>query len=340
MNQDMMKTTTQAGLRAPRRIQGALLVVWGLAALGACGGGEGRGDPGRTLNAGVTLPNEGAALDAPPVDESVAVSGVDGTSDGSAPVHPGDVLTVRLAFEAPNGNVVGAGIRFGDDGPIRTVDIPGARGATEGVLEFDVQVPASVCDDIARICHDVRCYEFAVTDAGAVSVANINDIGLVCGGCDVPSCQDLLDCEPAATGTGDSTGAPGDTGPSVECQDNSECGMRLGLYGTLVCKDGACGRCESDGDCSPGFVCGSSGTCHEDVCDTIPVVGPDELDGPCTCPADATSCTDAPDCVGLCVGAVCKQDCDLVGDGTLCTTNCPAGTVCYPSSFGGDYCSS
>jgi hypothetical protein len=46
---------------------------------------------------------------------------------------------------------------------------------------------------LSSICHDIRCYEFAQTSGGTFSQANINLLAAACGGCDEPSCQDLLD---------------------------------------------------------------------------------------------------------------------------------------------------
>lgn len=149
----------------------------------------------------------GVSLDDPEIDPSVVI----GMSDPDTPpleVHPGDRITLSIPFTAANSNVVGAGIRFGDGGPIDVVPISGAQGQNSGTMEFDVVIPDSVCDDLSRICHDIRCYEFAVTDVGNVSAANIGDIALACGGCDEPSCQSLLtscqlDCDAQFVAGGD-----------------------------------------------------------------------------------------------------------------------------------------
>jgi hypothetical protein len=144
-----------------------------------------------TLNAGIILPNEGQPLMNPELDATVIL-----TPDQSAmqvqPLMAGSMVSVNIPFSATGGNVVAAGIRFGDSGPIRTVNIPQAQGQSNAALAFDFQIPASVCNDLANICHDIRCYEFAVTDAGRVSRENIQDIALMCGNCCEPTCQDLL----------------------------------------------------------------------------------------------------------------------------------------------------
>ncbi len=160
---------------------------------GGGGGGGADGDPLAALNSGILLPGQGQTLDNPATDESIDVTGETG---GIMPLYPGGTVTVTIPFFAPDANVIGAGIRFGDSGPVQVVPIDGAIGVSEGTLTFDFQVPANICDNLSSICHDIRCYEFAVTDAGMVSAANINQVALACGNCDEPSCQSLLtDCE-------------------------------------------------------------------------------------------------------------------------------------------------
>lgn len=131
-------------------------------------------------------------LENPEVDPSVEVSG-NNSSGGMGEVTPGGTMNVSISFNAPNANIVGGGIRFGANGPIQVVTVPDAMGQTSGTLNFAIQVPPSVCNNLSQICHDIQCYEFAVTDAGNISAANINDVALACGNCDEPSCQDLLD---------------------------------------------------------------------------------------------------------------------------------------------------
>lgn len=197
------------------------LSIFGLAAAscvppgGGGGGGGGNGDPLAALNSGIILPGDGGALDNPATDESIDLGGQDG---GIMPLYPGEVVTVTLPFYAPDANVIGAGIRFGDAGPIQVVPISGAAGVSEGTLTFDMQIPQNICDDLSSICHDIRCYEFAVTDAGMVSAANINQVALACGNCDEPSCQSLL----------------------TDCQQEGECDGPEDCGNDEVCVDGNC----------------------------------------------------------------------------------------------------
>lgn len=147
------------------------------------------------LSSGVTLPsNEGPELVDPEIDDSIVLPPA--VTDDPVAINPGEVVQVQIAFEAPEGNVVAAGIRFGDDGPIRQIELPEAEDQTAGTLSFDMQIPADICDDLANICHEIICNEFAVTSAGKISRANVVQMGVVCGnGCDEPTCQELLMCE-------------------------------------------------------------------------------------------------------------------------------------------------
>ncbi len=181
---------------------------------GGGGGGGADGDPLTALNSGILLPGQGEVLDNPATDEGIDVGGETG---GIMPLYPGGTVTVTIPFFAPDANVVGAGIRFGDSGPVQVVPIDGAIGVSEGTLTFDFQVPDNICDNLSSICHDIRCYEFAVTDAGMVSAANINQVALACAGCDEPSCQSLLtDCE----GEGECT-SPDDCASDETCVDGN-----------------------------------------------------------------------------------------------------------------------
>jgi hypothetical protein len=169
----------------------AILSLASLSLVFACDPGLSGAEAEAELSARIILPNEGETLDDPAEDDSVTLD--ETASGGSHSMQAGDSVTVRIPFSSSNANVVGAGIRFGDSGPVRTVMIDGASGQGSGTLEFDFQVPPDICDQLSDICHDIKCYEFAVTDVGTVSRANINNLAMACGGCDEPSCKELLD---------------------------------------------------------------------------------------------------------------------------------------------------
>ena len=164
----------------------------------------------RLLTAGLLLPDDGEELEDPPTDSSVELPG-----PSSAPVlgvGPGQVVLVSIPFTAPQANVVGAGIRFGPDAAYRVVSIPEAEGLTAGTLRFEFQVPFGICADIAQVCHDIQCYEVAVTSAGEISRATITDLALVCGSCDEPSCQSLLTAQ-----------CQGECFSSADCESGESC---------------------------------------------------------------------------------------------------------------------
>jgi hypothetical protein len=185
------------------------------------------------LSSGVLLPSsEGPELIDPEVDETVVIPPA--VTDDPVAINPGQVVQVQIEFEAPEGNVVAAGVRFGDEGPIRQIELPDAEGQTAGTLTFDMQIPADICDDAAQICHDIICNEFAITSAGEISRANVVQMGVVCSNaCDEPTCQELLMCEmptmadastgPAPGGSADCAGACAKVASDCPAADSSSC---------------------------------------------------------------------------------------------------------------------
>jgi low-density lipoprotein receptor class A len=306
-----------------------------------------------TLNASVILPNEGMPLNNPKTDTSVVIN----TLPTEAQVLlAGDTATVSIPFSASQGNVVAAGIRFGTSGPIRTVMLPAADGQTNATLTFQMQLPASVCDDLANICHSIVCYEFAVTDAGLVSRENIMDITLRCGGCDAPSCQELLppgtcmfecsssdDCSRGETcseghcvsgdiytdpGAGGAAGAGGGAGASGAAGAGSydDCLTVSCSDGTSVCAS-ASGYCDGVFDCRDQsdegscVSCASGHHCGEGRC----VPQDDVCDGVAQCSDDECGCDGAVSCGdGSCMPASARcdgnEDCFDLADELGCSS--------------------
>ena len=208
------------------------------------GGGGGNGDPTATLNENLELPPGSYQVTDPGTDTTIEIPGGSATPPpgGVMATQPGDMMNIAIPFSAPNGNVVAGGIRFGTSGPVNVVPIAGAQGQTSGSLQFQVGIPASVCGNLSSICHNIICYEFAVTDAGTISRANINSIALQCGQCDEPSCQQLLmDC--------DDTCGPTD----FDCGDGATC-----VLASQVCNGSS--DCPGGSDEDPG-ICGDPGNC-------------------------------------------------------------------------------
>lgn len=158
---------------------------------------EENGNPTQSLNAGLELPAGSFQVDPDTmqIDNSVTING--GPS-GTMPLNTGTQINGQISFNAPNGNVVAGGMRFGDSGPVNMVPVNGALGQTSGTLNLPFTVTSSTCDNLSQVCHDIKCYEFAMTADGMISQSNLRDVALVCGGCDEPSCQDLIDppCPP------------------------------------------------------------------------------------------------------------------------------------------------
>lgn len=152
------------------------------------------------LNDRVSLDGEGELLSEPDTDDSVEISSFveDPSGASQMAVAPGDVITVTLMFEAPEGNVAGGAIRFGSEGEIHTKSLPELEGLTSGTLSFEITIPDDLCAELGEVCHSVLCYEYALTTDGRVSRANVRDVVTRCGqGCAEPSCGALLpECLP------------------------------------------------------------------------------------------------------------------------------------------------
>ncbi|MFT4526008.1 MAG: hypothetical protein ACI85F_002170 [Bacteroidia bacterium] len=183
---------------------------------------EENGDPVTELNANLSLPAGSYMVDPDTMEIDNSVT-IDGGSGGTMPINTGVQNTGQIQFSAPNGNVVGGGMRFGDSGPVNIVPVSGAMGQTSGTLSLPFSLSASTCDNLSQVCHDIKCYEFAVTADGKITQANIRDVALMCGACDEPSCASLIDppCPPEPnTGTfnfslGSGSGSAGCTGASA-----------------------------------------------------------------------------------------------------------------------------
>ncbi|QNL21043.1 hypothetical protein HZR84_03505 [Hyphobacterium sp. CCMP332] len=163
-----------------------------------------QGDPVTSFNSNLQLPAGSYTVD-PDTMEIDETIDIEGPAPGSAamPIYPNQQMEGKITFSAPSGNVVGAGMRFGTSGPVNVVPVNVPSGSTSGTLNVPFQVTDATCANLSQVCHDIKCYEFAVTSDGKISKANIRDVALMCGNCDEPSCKDLIDppC-PAAPGEG------------------------------------------------------------------------------------------------------------------------------------------
>lgn len=193
------------------KILSLMLAFSALIFITSCGGGSDStpqaDDANAYLNDNLILPPGSFRVDA---SQTTETTDINVTSTGSGTVTQvvgGQAVNVSIPFTASNSNVTHAGIRFGTTGDIIMVPISGASGNSAGVLEFQFGIPPGICDNLNQICHDIRCYEFAVAGSGdntfQVSRANINQLASACGGCDEPQCVALL---------GDGCGAAGGDG--------------------------------------------------------------------------------------------------------------------------------
>ncbi len=146
----------------------------------------------RLLNENLILPSNAFTVNPDNVetDNSIFVSSA---SSGRMPLHTGIDLVNTITFDSQN-PITAVGMRFGPTGPISFIPITG-QDLENGIASFVFSLNPELCEDIAQICHDIKCYEFAQTSSGAISQADLQDIAMVCGACDEPSCLDLLDEE-------------------------------------------------------------------------------------------------------------------------------------------------
>lgn len=137
------------------------------------------------------------------IDNSVIVlSG----GNGYVPLRAGDEMNNAVSFQSPTADITAVGMRFGNSGPITFVPLTPDEIAN-GVASLPFAIDPAVCEDIAQICHDIKCNEFAMTSAGKISQADLQDIALICGACDEPSCLELLD-ETVCEGISGADGSP------------------------------------------------------------------------------------------------------------------------------------
>jgi hypothetical protein len=68
----------------------------------------------------------------------------------------------------------------------------GGGGSSSGTGSVSFTVPQNICANLSSICHQIICYEYAVTSAGTISRGNIMQVAMQCGNCSEPSCQQLI----------------------------------------------------------------------------------------------------------------------------------------------------
>lgn len=129
------------------------------------------------------------------IDNSITIT----PTSGITPLSPGQQMNNQISFTAPNGKVNAVGMRFGTSGPIYFTSI-NTNGATSGTGTVPFSLESDICNDLSSICHDIKCYEFAMTTEGKISKSNIRDVAILCGDCNEPSCQGLVDASDCDVG--------------------------------------------------------------------------------------------------------------------------------------------
>lgn len=194
----------------------SILAVSSIAFFSSCGGGDDDGpaqntqDPNDFIMENINLPAGSFIADGSTITESSTITVDETTSTTTMQVVDNQTVNVQIPFNDPSGSVTHAGIAFGDpNGDVWMVPINGAQGNTSGILSFTMQLPPDICSNLSQICHDIKCYEFAVSkdvsgNSFQISRSNINQLASACGQCDDPSCTSLLgpNCG-AAGGDGD-----------------------------------------------------------------------------------------------------------------------------------------
>lgn len=113
----------------------------------------------------------------------------------------GDLWDASLSFTANAGsNYLIQFSNYDQDSPAWagtfSIASGGAGGSNPGTGSYGFDVPVDICSNLSSICHQIICYEYAVTDIGTISAANIMQVAMQCGNCSEPSCQQLIsDCE-------------------------------------------------------------------------------------------------------------------------------------------------
>ncbi len=152
-------------------------------------------DANAYLNENIILPPGSIRVSAGQVTETNEITITNTGSNAPIQVTGGQTMDVSIPFTSTGPAVNAAAIRFGDTGDFIIIPVDGS--STSGTLDFSFGIPSDICNNLNDICHDIRCYEYAVVDDGSgsnfqVSRANINQLASACGGCDEPQCVALL----------------------------------------------------------------------------------------------------------------------------------------------------
>lgn len=173
--------------------------------------------------------------------QTVAAEGAESAMlRGQLPV--GSALPVSINYNSTGSDVTGMCVSFGDPNsayciPFSASGVVTSGDGQSGSATLMLSIPEGFCDDLGQICHDIKCYESAQTSIGTISRANLSPIASACGGgCDEPSCQDLLPM----------------------CEDGFDCGNGTSIQPSLVCNGTS--NCSNGAD-EEISLCGSEVSC-------------------------------------------------------------------------------
>jgi hypothetical protein len=169
-------------------------VVFGCSLLQPYPGG---GDPADAFTkSGGGLENGEDPLLDPPTDDSVSVVARSDYEPAVTVALPGTGFPIRLAFTAPNRNVVGGGIRLPGSDEVQWTFTSGVQDQNAGDIDFTYLLPMNACEDVSNLCYDIVTEQFAVAQQtdGSYAVSEPVEVIVVlqCATCTSLSCLETL----------------------------------------------------------------------------------------------------------------------------------------------------
>jgi hypothetical protein len=134
-------------------------------------------------------------------DESVpSVSETSGADQPRDVLESGGSINPSVDISGADSAIAAICIGFGDPGnawciPTSNTDVSLSDTTGDGnpdQASLALAIPPALCDGLSKICHDIRCYEFAQTDSGTFTAGDVAYLAAACGKCDEPSCQELI----------------------------------------------------------------------------------------------------------------------------------------------------
>lgn len=175
----------------------ALSVVFAMTAV-ACSGSSDKDDETEVVVSEAELALNAWLQAQYPEGHAPTGSSVPATQDpdpgsGVSPVYPGQQLQPAVTNPDIGGGVVSMCVAFGSPSSGWCIPVEDEDVDVDGnTASLDFTLPPELCENLSQICHDIRCYEFAETEAGTFTAADVEYLASACGQCDEPSCQELI----------------------------------------------------------------------------------------------------------------------------------------------------